>query len=295
MKLIKTYYLIDYENVHSDGLSGCDKLSETDEIHIFHTKNATKIDMGNLGSHVELFLHEVPAGNESLDKHLVAYLGYIIGINREKDCNYVIVSKDKGYDNVINFLQKEFKAEVTRTETVKQSAVKQPTPTKQPAAAKASPSKTSAKTNKADKIKLNSEVQQALSKSQCDSNEIKNIAKIVASHFGSEYFLSDVRTALEDEYSDGLKVYEIIEDVLAKYVPTSKAITSQSKTALNKEIQQILSKAGQKSEMINDVASIVVNNVDVKNNKQQIHKMIVAKYGQKKGSDLYNRIKKHIP
>lgn len=238
MKLIKTYYLIDYENVHSDGLSGCDKLSETDEIHIFHTKNATKIDMGNLGSHVELFLHEVPAGNESLDKHLVAYLGYIIGINGEKDCNYVIVSKDKGYDNVINFLQKEFKAEVTRTETVKQSTVKQPTPTKQPAAAKASPSKTSAKTNKADKIKLNSEVQQALSKADYSDKVIGNVSKIVSSHVGKENFLRDVHNALRKEYKDPdyLEVYETIKDVLTKYIPTSK-----------------------------------------------------------KGSDLYNRIKKHIP
>lgn len=40
---METYYLIDYENVNSDGLSGCDKLAKSDHIIIFFTKNAMKI------------------------------------------------------------------------------------------------------------------------------------------------------------------------------------------------------------------------------------------------------------
>ena len=35
MKIIKTYYLIDYENVGSEGFKGCEKLRETDIIHLF--------------------------------------------------------------------------------------------------------------------------------------------------------------------------------------------------------------------------------------------------------------------
>ena len=39
MKIIKTYYLIDYENVGSEGFKGCEKLRETDIIHLFYTDN----------------------------------------------------------------------------------------------------------------------------------------------------------------------------------------------------------------------------------------------------------------
>lgn len=36
--IIETYYLIDYENVGADGLSGCNKLTKTDHIYIFFYK-----------------------------------------------------------------------------------------------------------------------------------------------------------------------------------------------------------------------------------------------------------------
>ena len=41
MKIIKTYYLIDYENVGSEGFKGCEKLRETDIIHLFYTHHFT--------------------------------------------------------------------------------------------------------------------------------------------------------------------------------------------------------------------------------------------------------------
>ena len=37
MILIETCYLIDYENVHEEGLVGCDSLKKTDHIVIFFT------------------------------------------------------------------------------------------------------------------------------------------------------------------------------------------------------------------------------------------------------------------
>ena len=42
---MRTIYLIDYENVGSDGLLCCDKLSAKDRIVIIFTKNDSKIDM----------------------------------------------------------------------------------------------------------------------------------------------------------------------------------------------------------------------------------------------------------
>lgn len=287
--------MIDYENVGRTGLSGCDKLGKTDHIHVFYTKNAkgTDWDIYNNHGEAELVVHEVPAGDESLDMHLVSYLGYIIGINnREKNCRYVIVSKDKDYDNVIKFWKNEAKVEGSRRLTVKQAA-----PTKNPTATKASPSKTSVKTNKADKTKLNQEVQQALSKAETpyDSKAINNIASIVVSCFGSMNFLRDVHNELGKKYNDSHEVYETIKNVIAKYAPATKRTSGQNKTAINSEIQQLLSKAGMEQEVINYVSSVVVKNIGVKNSKQQIYRTIVTKYGQQKGLNIYQHIKKHIP
>lgn len=84
---IETYYLIDYENVGSDGLSGCDQLKKTDHIMIFFTKNAKKIDMSEIANHgdAELEMIEVPAGKQSTDIHIGSYLGYLAGVNNEKN------------------------------------------------------------------------------------------------------------------------------------------------------------------------------------------------------------------
>lgn len=54
---------------------------------------------------VDYSFHCLPAGKQSLDMHLTAYLGYLLGTNGDKKCKYVIISKDNDYDNVITFLK----------------------------------------------------------------------------------------------------------------------------------------------------------------------------------------------
>lgn len=295
--LIETYYLIDYENVGSDGLSGFDKLDKTDHIHLFYTDNAKRINLDVFDNHgeAEFVTHKVPSGKQSADMHLSSFLGYIIGINKGADCSYVIVSKDTDFDNIIKFWKENAKAKVIRSQQIKQTTSKQTTSIKQPTAAKLDSPKLTTKVNKADKTKLNQEVQQALSKVHYNNKVISNVAQIVASHFGKESFLSDVYNSLEEKYIDYLEVYDTIKGVISKYAPTVNITTGHDRTALNTEIQQTLSKAGMGREVINNVASIVVKNMGVKNSKQQIYRTIIAKYGQKKGLDIYTRIKKHIP
>ena len=62
-------YLIDYENVGSEGFKGCEKLRETDIIHLFYTDNSRKIDLDIINDHGEskLITHKVPTGNQSAD------------------------------------------------------------------------------------------------------------------------------------------------------------------------------------------------------------------------------------
>ena len=42
---MKTFYLIDFENVHNEGIENINVLSKNDHIHIFSTENALNIRM----------------------------------------------------------------------------------------------------------------------------------------------------------------------------------------------------------------------------------------------------------
>lgn len=71
MPSTETYYLIDFENVNEDGLSGAGNLGSHDHVHLFFTKNASKISIEKLTNLncANLFSHEIPIGNQSLDMH----------------------------------------------------------------------------------------------------------------------------------------------------------------------------------------------------------------------------------
>ena len=108
MNIIDTYYLVDYENVGSNGLSGCKNRTASDHILIFFTQNARKIDMAIIANHgtAELKMMEIPAGKQSADMHIVSYLGYLAGTS---NCNIIIVSKDTDFDPCHSVLEKEIR------------------------------------------------------------------------------------------------------------------------------------------------------------------------------------------
>lgn len=83
MTKMETYYLIDFENVNNAGLVCKNQLGDHDHIHIFSTKNAPKISIESLENfnNIDFNSHVIPAGKQSLDMHLIAYLGYLIGKN----------------------------------------------------------------------------------------------------------------------------------------------------------------------------------------------------------------------
>jgi len=165
--LIETYYLIDYENVHEEGLIGCDSLKKTDHIVIFFTHNAMRIDMRGISDHgqASLDMKEVPAGKQSADIHISSYAGMLIGESQNK-IKIIIISKDKVYDYLTEFWKK--RAEIIRREKidVPKPAVKQ---TKaEPAKPKKEETSTSSKAKAATKAEiktqLNKDIQKALSK-----------------------------------------------------------------------------------------------------------------------------------
>ena len=96
-------FLIDFENVHEKGLEGIAELSQDDAVHLFYTKNASKISLDILSEvKAALAFHKVNVGKQSLDMQLVSYLGYLIGtVGHEPE--YIIISNDTGFGNTLSF------------------------------------------------------------------------------------------------------------------------------------------------------------------------------------------------
>ena len=295
---METFYLIDYENVHGDGLSGCQDLGKTDHIVIFFTQNAKNIDMSDISNHgsADLDMIEVPAGKQSADMHIGSYLGYLAG-KFGKNCKVVIVSKDTDFDNVIKFWKQKTEIAVSRTVQIKKKPEPKPKTSKQQSVVT---NKSTVKVNGTKKTKLNQEVMQAIRSAGYDASVANTVVQIATSLYGDEHMLSEVHNSLRDRYTDYLDVYAVVKPVLSKYSDdnTSKngmtTVSSKDKTAIISEIQKALSKAGFSNDIINYVASTVVKNLGMKNGKQQIYRTVIAKYGQNKGLTIYNNIKKYI-
>lgn len=230
MKIIKTYYLIDFENVGCEGLKGCGKLNETAFIHLFYTDNNRKIDLDIINDHGEskLITHKVPTGNQSADMHLGSYLGYLLGTecaDQNEECKIVVISKDTGFDNIIEFWKAEKGMRISRSEKISGKQVQ----TK----------KQHTRQSENQSVKLSKQ-----------KKAVKQTKKII-------------------DMNAGVK-------------------------KLQQELTQVLDKAGMPKEVVNYVSTTVEKNAEDKNRKQQIYRSIVSQYGQTKGLNIYNHIKKKI-
>ena len=254
MKIIKTYYLIDYENVGSEGFKGCEKLRETDIIHLFYTDNSRKIDLDIINDHGEskLITHKVPTGNQSADMHLGSYLGYLIGkecTGQDEECKIVVISKDTGFDHIIEFWKAEKNVKISRNEKISGKQVQ---------------------TRKQVKKQTGKEKDKQVAE-QTDQKIEKQLNE-----------QPEKQSAKQSENQNTKKPKQKIIDM--------KAGTKR----LQQELILVLDKAGMPKELVNYVSTTVEKNAEDKNRKQQIYRSIISKYGQTKGLNIYNHIKKKI-
>ncbi|MBU1360145.1 MAG: hypothetical protein KKC79_00700 [Gammaproteobacteria bacterium] len=96
--MTKTYLLIDLQNRHPTPEQVTSWLGENGEAWIFFGEQ----EIGQLGQYMELgsqvsLVDVSKPGKNSLDFHLVLYLGYLVG-RREPRARFVILSEDRGYD-----------------------------------------------------------------------------------------------------------------------------------------------------------------------------------------------------
>jgi hypothetical protein len=102
-------YLVDYENVNTEGLNGVTKLTEADMVIIFYSEKADRMSFG-----LHKRLNETKAsidyrkvevgGQNALDFQLATYLGFLIAESPTK--TFYIVSNDKGFGYLSGFWKK---------------------------------------------------------------------------------------------------------------------------------------------------------------------------------------------
>ncbi|MDO4793039.1 MAG: PIN domain-containing protein [Filifactor alocis] len=102
------YYLVDYENVKTQGLNGVNKLPKEDIVCIFYSDNADSLTFGlhrrlNESKATILFQRVEVGQKNALDFQLSSYLGYIIHENADEPYDYYVVTQDKGYESLVNY------------------------------------------------------------------------------------------------------------------------------------------------------------------------------------------------
>lgn len=116
-------YLIDFENVHYDGLSGILNLTADDEVYIFYSDNGKRLTFELheqiINSQAKFYYYKADVGGKNaLDHQLSTYLGFLVGKKEEKQ--YYIVSKDQGFRYLATFWKSaNLGLEITLVDSIK--------------------------------------------------------------------------------------------------------------------------------------------------------------------------------
>lgn len=105
------YYLVDFENVRTDGIKDLKGVQEGDAMIVFYSENCKSTTLDVLEKIIALNLKytsfKVKVGSKNaLDFQLTSYLGYLIGQGGE-NTKFYIVSEDKGFETVADFWREQ--------------------------------------------------------------------------------------------------------------------------------------------------------------------------------------------
>jgi hypothetical protein len=104
---IMKHYFIDYENVHEGGLNGIDKIEPCSNVSILYSENCKAISLDIVEkatkNMIRIGAYKTVTGKNALDFQLSSLLGYVIGATGRDGDEFFIVSKDTGFDAVVDF------------------------------------------------------------------------------------------------------------------------------------------------------------------------------------------------
>lgn len=104
---MRDIYLVDFENVASEGLYGITQLEPEDQVVIFYSNNSKSLSMrmhiliGKSVCQLDYFEASV-GGKNALDHQVSTWLGYLVAAGAAER-NYYVVSRDAGYKFVASF------------------------------------------------------------------------------------------------------------------------------------------------------------------------------------------------
>ncbi len=127
--VLETYYLIDFENIKiAGGKLSYTGIPKNSNVIVFLTSRdilAESEKPKRVDIHFQIF-DNIPEGREFVDKYISAYMGYLAGVYDKENLKVYIVSRNKGYDNIIAFMSDLVNAE--RREQVAEKAQKKAAP-----------------------------------------------------------------------------------------------------------------------------------------------------------------------
>ena len=217
---METYYLVDLENVHNKGIENINYLTDNDHVHIFSTTENAKFSMNVAFTNVDTEPHVVPSGDQSLDKHLLTYLGFLLAMHGKQN-SYVIISNDKGYDNIIKAWKNKGYMNISRSSGILESPVA---------------GKTTERFSGTERMHLNMFVQQHLLELGYVSETANKICKLIIAHCNDEQALKAIHHEIQHLFSkeEWSKVYGDAKSVLQKFTSAKKPTSSEIKKPAGK-------------------------------------------------------------
>ena len=309
-------YLIDFENVHEEGFASLGRLGDRDAVYCFFTKNVAKISMAALAGMRSGQLHfiEAESGKQSLDLALVSYLGYLIGTVPNEQC-YEIVSNDNGFSKAADFWNKHrpgIRVRVRKTvDQAKQAAAAELKPARKGRASKSAKAVTaaaaapSAETKPAAETRTNpapeakpapapaakptaAPAQKNAASAAADNTPAKEAAPAAAAKPAPETKPA-ARPAPAKKEASAPKTVPAPETAEANAAPAVKEAPAPKPAP---EAVAALAAAGIEASVAEFLLTEAEKHREDKNIKQLVYRAVVKKYGQKKGTEIYNTAKK---
>ncbi len=248
------YFLVDYENVGGDGLIGCKQLKVTDRIIIFFTKNAKKLDMTDIADHGESRLEMIEI--PSGKQSVDIHIGSYIGY---------LAGVYKGKECFVQVISKDkdFDNVIAFWNSKSRLSVAR-------------------KLNIAGKDIEPAEPKRASSKSKTTQG----------SDSGS---VDESDTEMKAKSESGGEAKEKGEaSATSSSARAAEGKQSARRTVNEAEIRQNLAKGGFGEDIFSYILRALNKHINEKNAKQLTYRAIISKYGQERGLQIYNRVKKSI-
>ena len=284
--IIENYFFIDYENVNKDGLNGIGHLTENDCVRVYYSDNAQTLSWGlhrrinSCNAKFEYAKIETYGIENAIDMHILMDIKQ--AYNSNKNTNFYIISYDHDFDKAIeDYCRKGIKVNKLGQicESYNPLSVKS-TKIIENKKKEISPDKTKeqmirsifGRSFKVSPYRENKEQIINILLSSTDKQSLNNsLTRIIP---------SNAIPMIREEFKEIISI-----------LPSGTGNKVLTDDNLNNTIQKLLSKANFDKNIPNHVASLVCKH---KGDKNTVYKALVMKYGEGKGLNIYNHIKKYI-